>query len=71
MNKLISTEIAAARARIEGAERALGAAIATAEGGRRADKVTVNAAVGEALKQLRDAKSALDSLESAVLTEER
>ncbi len=65
MNKKISTEISAAKSRIEDAEHALEAAIATSEGGTRADKMTINLAVGEALQQLKDAKSILDALEIA------
>jgi hypothetical protein len=59
-----SNEMAAASARIEGAEQALRVALAATEAGRpRADKRTVNAAVGEALRQLEDARAILDSLQ--------
>ena len=65
MNKKISNEISAAKSRIEDAEHALEAAMATSEGGARAHKMTINIAVGEALQQLKDAKSILVALEIA------
>lgn len=63
MNTRISSDIAAAKSRIIEAELALGAAISITEGGPRADKVTINSAVGEALKRLKDAVAILDALE--------
>jgi hypothetical protein len=65
MTRQASTEIATARARIENAERVLSGAIATSHRGSRADKVTIDAAVSEALLQLKDAKRILAQLESA------
>jgi hypothetical protein len=66
MTRQASTEIATARARIEDAERVLRGAIATSHRGSRADKITIDAAVSEALLQLKDAKKILAKLESVL-----
>jgi hypothetical protein len=63
--KQIHTRISEAKARIDEAERVLEAALAATEGGQRADKVTVNVAVGEALHQLKDATTILGALQLA------
>lgn len=58
-----TAKLSVAQQRIDDAERSLVAAIATLESETRANKITVTAAVREALQQLSDARAILHALE--------
>ncbi|HEY5960787.1 MAG TPA: hypothetical protein VIV60_29735 [Polyangiaceae bacterium] len=70
MKREFSVKISTARQRIDDAESMLRAAIAATLAAPRADKVTVSAAVNEALRQLEDARSILIDLETPDSTDE-
>jgi hypothetical protein len=64
-NQQRRSRIADEQARIEEAEQALASAITTLKVAARADKVTVNQAVREALDRLSEARAILIALEAA------